>query len=151
MSVRSFSCESGRLRHWPAVAPPLPSPLFPPKEPQGRSRPPAGRVGSVGAERAAAPLWPRLYGLLFRSPRFRPRDFRSPPAGARSRSPRSPPASPAPVRSPPAEAAAAAMGAYLSQPNTVKSSGDGAGLGPRPLHFGFSAMQGWRVSMEVRG
>ncbi|KAM3676401.1 protein phosphatase 1G isoform 2-T2 [Ammospiza maritima maritima] len=40
------------------------------------------------------------------------------------------------------------MGAYLSQPNTVKSSGDGAGLGPRPLHFGFSAMQGWRVSME---
>lgn len=41
------------------------------------------------------------------------------------------------------------MGAYLSQPNTVKSSGDGAGLGPRPLHFGFSAMQGWRVSMEV--
>uniref|UniRef100_A0A8C8SRC9 Protein phosphatase 1G n=1 Tax=Pelusios castaneus TaxID=367368 RepID=A0A8C8SRC9_9SAUR len=40
------------------------------------------------------------------------------------------------------------MGAYLSQPNTVKSSGDGAGAGPRPLHFGFSAMQGWRVSME---
>ncbi|XP_067406639.1 protein phosphatase 1G [Emydura macquarii macquarii] len=40
------------------------------------------------------------------------------------------------------------MGAYLSQPNTVKSSGDGAGVGPRPLHFGFSAMQGWRVSME---
>ncbi|XP_030410811.1 protein phosphatase 1G [Gopherus evgoodei] len=40
------------------------------------------------------------------------------------------------------------MGAYLSQPNTVKSSGDGAGAGPRPLHFGYSAMQGWRVSME---
>ncbi|XP_051630818.1 protein phosphatase 1G-like [Manacus candei] len=40
------------------------------------------------------------------------------------------------------------MGNYLPQPNTVKSSGDGAGLGPRPLHFGFSAMRGWRVSME---
>ncbi|KAJ7341440.1 hypothetical protein JRQ81_005535 [Phrynocephalus forsythii] len=38
------------------------------------------------------------------------------------------------------------MGAYLSQPSTAKSSGDGAG--PRPLHFGYSAMQGWRVSME---
>ncbi|XP_053107172.1 protein phosphatase 1G isoform X2 [Hemicordylus capensis] len=40
------------------------------------------------------------------------------------------------------------MGAYLSQPSTAKSSGDGAGAGARPLHFGFSAMQGWRVSME---
>ncbi|XP_042302894.1 protein phosphatase 1G [Sceloporus undulatus] len=40
------------------------------------------------------------------------------------------------------------MGAYLSQPSTGKSSGDGAGNGPRPLHFGYSAMQGWRVSME---
>ncbi|XP_066482920.1 protein phosphatase 1G isoform X1 [Tiliqua scincoides] len=40
------------------------------------------------------------------------------------------------------------MGAYLSQPSTTKSSGDGAGVGPRPLHFGYSAMQGWRVSME---
>lgn len=43
-----------------------------------------------------------------------------------------------------------AMGAYLSQPSTAKSSGDGVGIGPRPLHFGYSAMQGWRVSMEVR-
>ncbi|XP_015670337.1 protein phosphatase 1G [Protobothrops mucrosquamatus] len=40
------------------------------------------------------------------------------------------------------------MGAYLSQPSTAKSSGDGVGIGPRPLHFGYSAMQGWRVSME---
>uniref|UniRef100_A0A8D0C3B7 Protein phosphatase 1G n=1 Tax=Salvator merianae TaxID=96440 RepID=A0A8D0C3B7_SALMN len=40
------------------------------------------------------------------------------------------------------------MGAYLSQPSTAKSSGDGAGTGPRPLSFGYSAMQGWRVSME---
>ncbi|XP_062822773.1 protein phosphatase 1G [Anolis carolinensis] len=42
------------------------------------------------------------------------------------------------------------MGAYLSQPSTAKSSGDGAGegAGVRPLHFGYSAMQGWRVSME---
>lgn len=40
------------------------------------------------------------------------------------------------------------MGAYLSQPSTTKNSGDGAGVGPRPLHFGYSAMQGWRVSME---
>ncbi|XP_027706297.1 protein phosphatase 1G isoform X1 [Vombatus ursinus] len=48
------------------------------------------------------------------------------------------------------------MGAYLSQPNTVKSSGDGEGTAspgghgaPRlPLPYGFSAMQGWRVSME---
>ncbi|XP_028928267.1 protein phosphatase 1G [Ornithorhynchus anatinus] len=47
------------------------------------------------------------------------------------------------------------MGAYLSQPNTVKSSGDGpaaaaaAAAAPRlPLPYGFSAMQGWRVSME---
>uniref|UniRef100_H3B3F1 protein-serine/threonine phosphatase n=1 Tax=Latimeria chalumnae TaxID=7897 RepID=H3B3F1_LATCH len=37
------------------------------------------------------------------------------------------------------------MGAYLSQPNTVKSSFDG---GSQKLGFGFSAMQGWRVSME---
>ncbi|XP_048371604.1 protein phosphatase 1G [Sphaerodactylus townsendi] len=40
------------------------------------------------------------------------------------------------------------MGAYLSQPRTTKSSGDGGGSGPRPLYFGYSAMQGWRVSME---
>ncbi|XP_069461562.1 protein phosphatase 1G isoform X1 [Ambystoma mexicanum] len=37
------------------------------------------------------------------------------------------------------------MGAYLSQPNTVKSSSDGGHPG---LQYGFSAMQGWRVSME---
>ncbi|XP_054584027.1 protein phosphatase 1G isoform X2 [Eptesicus fuscus] len=40
------------------------------------------------------------------------------------------------------------MGAYLSQPNTVKCSGDGAGAPRLPLPYGFSAMQGWRVSME---
>lgn len=45
---------------------------------------------------------------------------------------------------------AAAMGAYLSQPNTVKCSGDGVGAPRLPLPYGFSAMQGWRVSMEVR-
>lgn len=39
------------------------------------------------------------------------------------------------------------MGAYLSQPNTTKTSSDG---GNSNLSFGFSAMQGWRVSMEVR-
>ncbi|XP_053315409.1 protein phosphatase 1G [Spea bombifrons] len=37
------------------------------------------------------------------------------------------------------------MGAYLSQPNTAKSSSDG---GNSKLSFGYSAMQGWRVSME---
>ncbi|XP_075705095.1 protein phosphatase 1G [Rhinoderma darwinii] len=37
------------------------------------------------------------------------------------------------------------MGAYLSQPNTGKSSGRG---GNRSLNYGYSAMQGWRVSME---
>ncbi|KAL4640865.1 protein phosphatase 1G-like [Arapaima gigas] len=37
------------------------------------------------------------------------------------------------------------MGAYLSQPNTVKSTADG---GNQHLSFGFAAMQGWRVSME---
>ncbi|XP_039594215.1 protein phosphatase 1G [Polypterus senegalus] len=37
------------------------------------------------------------------------------------------------------------MGAYLSQPNTMKSSADG---GNEHLSFGYSAMQGWRVSME---
>ncbi|XP_060025273.1 protein phosphatase 1G isoform X4 [Lagenorhynchus albirostris] len=40
------------------------------------------------------------------------------------------------------------MGAYLSQPNTVKCSGDGVGASRLPLPYGFSAMQGWRVSME---
>lgn len=39
------------------------------------------------------------------------------------------------------------MGAYLSQPNTTKSSSDG---GNSNMSYGFSAMQGWRVSMEVR-
>ncbi|KAM4602991.1 protein phosphatase 1G [Polymixia lowei] len=37
------------------------------------------------------------------------------------------------------------MGAYLSQPNTTKTSSDG---GNSNMSFGFSAMQGWRVSME---
>uniref|UniRef100_A0A3B5AVX6 Protein phosphatase 1G n=1 Tax=Stegastes partitus TaxID=144197 RepID=A0A3B5AVX6_9TELE len=37
------------------------------------------------------------------------------------------------------------MGAYLSQPNTTKSSSDG---GNSSMSYGFSAMQGWRVSME---
>lgn len=40
------------------------------------------------------------------------------------------------------------MGAYLSQPNTTKTSSDG---GNGSVSYGFSAMQGWRVSMEVRG
>lgn len=38
------------------------------------------------------------------------------------------------------------MGAYLSQPNTTKTSSDG---GNGKMSYGFSAMQGWRVSMEV--
>ncbi|KAJ3593776.1 hypothetical protein NHX12_006110 [Muraenolepis orangiensis] len=38
------------------------------------------------------------------------------------------------------------MGAYLSQPNTTKTSSDGGGGGS--MSYGFSAMQGWRVSME---
>ncbi|KAM7015067.1 protein phosphatase 1G [Tautogolabrus adspersus] len=37
------------------------------------------------------------------------------------------------------------MGAYLSQPNITKTSSDG---GNSSMSFGFSAMQGWRVSME---
>ncbi|XP_071344971.1 protein phosphatase 1G isoform X2 [Trachinotus anak] len=37
------------------------------------------------------------------------------------------------------------MGAYLSQPNTTKTSADG---GNSNMSYGFSAMQGWRVSME---
>ncbi|KAM3625881.1 uncharacterized protein V6R79_019172 [Siganus canaliculatus] len=37
------------------------------------------------------------------------------------------------------------MGAYLSQPNTSKTSSDG---GNSHISYGFSAMQGWRVSME---
>ncbi|KAG8516718.1 Protein phosphatase 1G [Galemys pyrenaicus] len=40
------------------------------------------------------------------------------------------------------------MGAYLSQPSTVRCSGDGVGAPRLPLPYGFSAMQGWRVSME---
>lgn len=39
------------------------------------------------------------------------------------------------------------MGAYLSQPHTTKTSSDG---GNSSMGYGFSAMQGWRVSMEVR-
>ncbi|MBN3324047.1 PPM1G phosphatase, partial [Atractosteus spatula] len=38
------------------------------------------------------------------------------------------------------------MGAYLSQPNTVKTTADG---GNTSLSYGFAAMQGWRVSMEL--
>lgn len=122
---------------------------------------------------SAAPPPRRLY-----RPRFRPRYFRPaarwgrfcrprclaaragppppPPGPARTAPAASAPLAAAPPRSAAAPGAGSAgggrrgaMGAYLSQPNTVKSSGDGAGLGPRPLHFGFSAMQGWRVSMEV--
>ncbi|KAM4693351.1 protein phosphatase 1G [Discoglossus pictus] len=37
------------------------------------------------------------------------------------------------------------MGAYLSQPNTGKTSSDG---GNERVSYGYSAMQGWRVSME---
>uniref|UniRef100_A0A672H1K1 Protein phosphatase 1G n=1 Tax=Salarias fasciatus TaxID=181472 RepID=A0A672H1K1_SALFA len=37
------------------------------------------------------------------------------------------------------------MGAYLSQPNTTKTSSDGGNCN---MSYGFSAMQGWRVSME---
>lgn len=37
------------------------------------------------------------------------------------------------------------MGAYLSQPNTSKTSSDGGNCN---MSYGFSAMQGWRVSME---
>ncbi|KAJ8393267.1 hypothetical protein AAFF_G00063390 [Aldrovandia affinis] len=37
------------------------------------------------------------------------------------------------------------MGAYLSQPNTVKCSANG---GSKHMNYGFAAMQGWRVSME---
>ncbi|KAL6113244.1 protein phosphatase 1G [Pungitius pungitius] len=37
------------------------------------------------------------------------------------------------------------MGAYLSQPNTTKTSSDG---GNSNMSYGYSAMQGWRVSME---
>ncbi|KAI1896981.1 hypothetical protein AGOR_G00100510 [Albula goreensis] len=37
------------------------------------------------------------------------------------------------------------MGAYLSQPNTVKSAADG---GSKNMSYGYAAMQGWRVSME---
>lgn len=37
------------------------------------------------------------------------------------------------------------MGAYLSQPNTEKSAGNG---GNENMSYGFAAMQGWRVSME---
>ncbi|KAM8762618.1 protein phosphatase 1G isoform X2 [Acanthopagrus latus] len=37
------------------------------------------------------------------------------------------------------------MGAYLSQPNITKTSSDG---GNGTMSYGFSAMQGWRVSME---
>lgn len=39
------------------------------------------------------------------------------------------------------------MGAYLSKPSTEKSTADG---GNQKLSYGFAAMQGWRVSMEVQ-
>ena len=38
------------------------------------------------------------------------------------------------------------MGAYLSEPNVEKISEDG---GSERLSYGVSAMQGWRVAMEV--
>lgn len=38
------------------------------------------------------------------------------------------------------------MGAYLSQPNTDKSTANG---GNHKMSYGLAAMQGWRVSMEV--
>uniref|UniRef100_A0AAR2JPH6 Protein phosphatase 1G n=1 Tax=Pygocentrus nattereri TaxID=42514 RepID=A0AAR2JPH6_PYGNA len=37
------------------------------------------------------------------------------------------------------------MGAYLSQPNTEKTTADG---GNKKLSYGCAAMQGWRISME---
>lgn len=37
------------------------------------------------------------------------------------------------------------MGAYLSQPNTEKSTADGGNM---KMSYGLAAMQGWRVSME---
>uniref|UniRef100_A0A8C7XZ27 Protein phosphatase 1G n=1 Tax=Oryzias sinensis TaxID=183150 RepID=A0A8C7XZ27_9TELE len=43
------------------------------------------------------------------------------------------------------KAKTSSMGAYLSQPNTTKTSSDG---GNSKMSYGFSAMQGWRVSME---
>jgi hypothetical protein len=39
------------------------------------------------------------------------------------------------------------MGAYLSSPITTKESSDGEG---KIVRFGASAMQGWRMHMEVR-
>lgn len=42
---------------------------------------------------------------------------------------------------------ASAMGAYLSKPVTEKTSSDGQ---HGEVHYGASAMQGWRVSQEVR-
>lgn len=39
------------------------------------------------------------------------------------------------------------MGAYLSKPNTEKNTADG---GNQKLSYGLAAMQGWRVSMEVK-
>lgn len=39
------------------------------------------------------------------------------------------------------------MGAYLSKPSTEKITADG---GNQSLSYGLAAMQGWRVSMEVR-
>ena len=43
-----------------------------------------------------------------------------------------------------------AMGAYLSAPVTAKQSAHGrAVIGEREIAFGSTAMQGWRVGMEV--
>ncbi len=39
------------------------------------------------------------------------------------------------------------MGAYLAHPNTEKTTSNG---GNESMLFGFAAMQGWRVSMEVK-
>ena len=42
------------------------------------------------------------------------------------------------------------MGAYLSEPVTAKESSDGVlTVGKRTVSYGVTAMQGWRVDMEV--
>ena len=43
------------------------------------------------------------------------------------------------------------MGAYLSKPVTEKQSSDGEFVvGGRTVRYGVTAMQGWRIEMEVR-
>ena len=42
------------------------------------------------------------------------------------------------------------MGSYLSEPITAKESSDGVlTVGKRTVRYGVTAMQGWRVDMEV--